>query len=160
MLISLCKGLLLLWCGLAVATSVASAQDDPVFVDPDSPSGKEYELPIDSARQQGAPKARAQKPGAGRQAAPLFGAGVEADGAGTTASAGTNDAPGKRDDTSTDAAGEPGLGQAPAGTAAVRKAQAAAPEGAGGLAMIIGAGTGVLLLGGLGGLLLRRRAAR
>lgn len=57
---------------LAPSASEAIAQDDGVRVDPDSPAGKEYALPLDSARRDaaGTPSAGA------RDEAPLFGAGI------------------------------------------------------------------------------------
>ena len=45
------------------------AQADGVHVDPDSPAGKEYALPLDSAR-------REATPGVGGSNPPLFGAGI------------------------------------------------------------------------------------
>ncbi len=152
-----CKGpLLLLLCGLAVTAPVAAAQDDQVFVDPDSPSGREYELPIDRARERAAPKTQKQRRSPGTRDAPLFGAGVEADDAGTTPPQAPREPSGAGDRTTDDVAAE----RAAAGAAAERRAQAAAPDGVTGLAAVLGAGAGVLLVGGLVGLLLRRRAAR
>lgn len=159
MLRSVRKAMLLVLCGLAATAPAASAQDDPVFVDPDSPSGKEYELPIDRARQQGAPQTQQGRSAGGTQAAPLFGEGVEADGA-APAAGDSREAPrGARSGDSTDRANRPRPDVANARVAAERKAQAAAPEGGAGVAAIVGVGAGVLLLGGLLGLLLRRRAA-
>lgn len=161
MLTSIRKGILLLACGLAALAPAASAQDDPVFVDPDSPSGKEYELPIDRAREQGAAGRQRQQPAGGAQGAPLFGAGVEGDDRNTspgTAKSGTR-SDGNGGGGSDDAASEPGSEQATVGAAAARKVQAATPDGSTGVLEILGAGGGILLLGGLAGLLLRRRAA-
>src|SRR5215216_4332513 len=64
--------------GLVVpGAGVASAQDSEVHVDPDSPAGKEYALPLDSARRDacGSPDGTGGSGGTG-QSAPLFGAGV------------------------------------------------------------------------------------
>jgi hypothetical protein len=55
------------WLAFAGGTAVA-APDDGVHYDPDSPSGQEYALPLDQARDQGG--------GKGRDAAP-FGEGIE-----------------------------------------------------------------------------------
>jgi len=137
-----------------VAAASASAQGDRVFVDPDSPSGREYELPVDSARQQGAKTPRT----AGAPApAPLFGEGVERRHRDPAATAGdqTGTTRGGRDAESRDVAGAARSQRA----TSPHETQAAAPSGAGGLATIIGAGGAVLLIGGLAGLWLRRRAA-
>jgi hypothetical protein len=150
------RGLLLLVCGLAVTAPVASAQGDEVFVDPDSPSGKEYELPVNSARQRGAADAQQRDPAA----APLFGEGVDGDGASTSAPQRSRARAAASRATSKAAASDARSARASAELAAERKAQAAAPDGAGGLAAIVGVGAGVLLLGGLAGLFLRRRSAR
>jgi hypothetical protein len=49
------RGLLLMLCACALlAPMTATAAQDEIFVDPGSPSGKEYALPIDSARKQAA----------------------------------------------------------------------------------------------------------
>lgn len=159
MVTSVCKGMLLLLCGLVVSAPAASAQEDKVFVDPDSPSGKEYELPIDRARQQGAPQTQAAESARGSQAAPLFGAGVKADSAATTARGSGEEPRGAGSADSTDPANGSRSDRAEAPAVAARKAQAAVPEGGVGVAAIIGIAAGVLLLGGLLGLLLRRRAA-
>ena len=153
--------LLLLACGLTVIAPVASAQDDEVFVDPDSPSGKEYELPVNSARQQGA--ANDKRDRAPSQEAPLFGEGVERSGTPAPARAPQRSRPrsrSSRTSPSKDVASATHSAQAGADVTAARKAQAATPKGDGGLAAIGGVGAGVLLLGGLAGLFLRRRAAR
>ena len=175
--------LLCVLCGLMVTAPVAAAQDDEVFVDPRSPSGKEYALPIDQARQQGAPKTHKPKRSSESAKAPLFGEGVEPNRGGTTT---TQAAPERRDGSQDGsrpanaraAAERTANAAARAKAAALEKAdaeadarsaelartralraQAAAPEG-GGFTAIIGAGVGVLLIGGLVGLLLRRRLAR
>jgi hypothetical protein len=57
---------------LAVAAPPAMAQQDGVFVDPDSPAGKEYAVPIDQAR---GDAAGGGDSGSGEE--PLFGAGIE-----------------------------------------------------------------------------------
>ena len=54
-----------------ILAAPAVAQEDGVFVDPDSPAGKEYAIPLEEARRHGA---GGGAPGAGQ---PLFGAGIE-----------------------------------------------------------------------------------
>lgn len=141
---------------LALTAPAAVAQDDEIFVDPGSPSGKEYALPVESARKQAARDAQQRSSSA--QPAPLFGEGVDdratADAGGSGSSSGSGSAKGGGGG-STDADGG-----TPAASAATLKAQAAAPDGGIGVAAVIGAGAGVLLLGGAIGVLLRRRSAR
>jgi hypothetical protein len=61
---------------LAAGNTPAHAQ---VFVDPDSPSGKEYAIPLESARRHADPGyARGTKVQSGTRTAPLFGAGIVA----------------------------------------------------------------------------------
>ena len=54
-----------------ILAAPAVAQEDGVFVDPDSPAGKEYAIPLEEARRHGA---GGGAPGASQ---PLFGAGIE-----------------------------------------------------------------------------------
>jgi hypothetical protein len=62
---------------LLLLVPAAYAQEPGVTIDPDSPSAKEYEIPIESARRGAEP---GRDPGApvqsGERGAPLFGAGV------------------------------------------------------------------------------------
>ena len=159
----------------AVVAPVALAQEDEVFVDPGSPSGKEYELPIDRARQQAG---TSTKKGSGSRKAPLFGAGVDRNATGVTG--GTRSGANRTDDRRTsdskrdsdserrktrgeadDAEREEASQEAREtefDTRALRAQAAAAPDGGIGIGGIVGAGIGVLLVGGLAGLWLRRRA--
>ena len=143
---------------LALTAPAAVAQDDEIFVDPGSPSGKEYALPVESARKQAATDAQQRSSSA--QPAPLFGEGVDdrstadAGGSGTGSGSGSGSAQGGGGGSTAADGGTPGA------SAATLKAQAAAPDGGIALAAVIGAGAGVLLLGGAVGLLLRRRSAR
>src|SRR5436190_639289 len=69
------------------AAALADGSDDGVFVDPGSPSGKEYAIPIESARRDaasGSHSASGDKPG---KAPPLFGVGVKSSPAETASSA-------------------------------------------------------------------------
>ena len=61
--------------GLLALPAVAQAQGRGVFVDPDSPAGKEYAIPLEEARRQAAPDAES-RPGGDDAASPLFGAGI------------------------------------------------------------------------------------
>jgi hypothetical protein len=58
----------------------AVAQGSEVFVDPDSPAGKEYALPLEAARQDAA---RGSPRRTGSERAPPFGAGISRRGPGT-----------------------------------------------------------------------------
>src|SRR5688500_11004564 len=60
--------------GLLAVGGEAAAQSDGVFVDPDTPAGKEYALPLDKARQDVAPNAGGESSQPGE--AELFGAGI------------------------------------------------------------------------------------
>jgi len=93
------RGLLLALCGLALLAPAAVAADDEVFVDPGSPSGKEYALPVDRARQEAAGETKGAKGSNGKAATPLFGEGVEAaSGQSTTAKRSGSGAAATRDD--------------------------------------------------------------
>ena len=67
-------GLLAAW--LVSATPV-SAKEPPIFVDPDSPAGVEYQLPLQRARQEAAGDADQRASGSGSTRAPLFGVGID-----------------------------------------------------------------------------------
>lgn len=151
-------------CALLLAAP-AAAQDPQV--DPDSPAGREYELPIDRAREQaGAGSSRPSGAGGsdvgGASDAPLFGAGVEPEKP-TSGSARSGSArSGTAGDPATTAGVEPDA-QATAQASALEsvRAQAPAPDGGGSALVAIGAGGGgVLLLGGLAGLTWRRRTVK
>ena len=142
----LCVALLL---SLALVAP-APAQEDAPRIDPGSPAGTEYQLPVDRAREQ-ARGGVSQETGSDDppSSAPLFGEGVEPD-RGATSGSGGSQAP------------SPSLGEAqpeiePAPQ--TLRAQAPQPEGDGALLAVAGGAFGLLLLGGLGGLLWRRRRA-
>ena len=142
----------------AAIAPAALAADDEIFVDPGSPSGKEYALPIDRARKEAA---RDTKDANGQSTTPLFGEGVD-DASARRASGKRAGGGGKAaaDDASTGAAGTTGAGSRETAPKTL-KAQAAAPDGGIGVAAIIGGvSVGVLLLGAAIGVLLRRRASR
>ena len=150
-----CLGALAIALALAAPGPVHAQSDDPQ-VDPDSPAGIEYELPLDRAREEaggGTGGGTGTDAGGTAGAAPLFGEGVRSE-------AGANGAKSPRQGTDSDpattASVEPdGTG----GTEAVVRAQAPSPDGGGGDLLAVGAGAGgVLLLGGLAGLAWRRRS--
>jgi hypothetical protein len=162
---------LLLTCLCALAlTASGPAQAQGPRVDPDSPAGAEYQLPIDRAREQArerpAPAAGARDAHRGA-AAPLFATGVEAQerkrDPRRTGGAKASD---RRDrNRSAEPAPKPVPARTPQpnlGTATPElRDQASAPDdGGSGLAAIGGAAFAVVLLGGLAGLAWRRRTVR
>ncbi len=160
---------------------VASAQssgDDGVHVDPNSPSGREYDIPVQKARRQsnakkqsGSTAAGASNSGSGSSGSGLFGEGVQSDDSsdGSTTSTGTTTTPSdKKSSTSTtttpttsteaQTATAPPTTTDSSGDPAAAVAAADQGTGSSGPAMAFGVGGIVLLLAGLGGWLLKRRA--
>lgn len=141
---------------LLSAAAPARAQDG-VNVDPDSPAGKEYAIPLESVRR--GTSADGDVAGArvrpGERTAPLFGAGV-----GETGGDGSN-RPGEASGGRTPR--KPSAPEASAGAGAARRAAARAIRGeadGGGIGLVTGLLGGAAALVGLGtaaGLLLRRR---
>ena len=86
--------------GALALPAMAQAQGPGVFVDPESPAGTEYAIPLEEARRHGAPDAE-PRPGAGDAAPPLFGEGITPSPGGSAGGAGSA-APG--------GGGEPGAG--------------------------------------------------
>lgn len=138
---------------LTAAPAFAQPGANDISVDPTSPAGVEYELPLNAARADAAgtqaPTAGAT-PSAGR-AAPLFGAGAQPDAPAKTASG----AKGKRE------AGEASsvVVTAGSGDASVATGVAAGDGSFSGATIALGALL-VLLAGGVIGLVLRRPAHR
>lgn len=162
---------------LAPAAS-AVAQDDGVFIDPESPTAKEYALPIESARRQADPAgSQAKRIEQGAAAAPLFGEGIvtaggtQRSGESASASSGGGGAGGGSGSSGSAGAGSSGsAGGRPSGSAgagsgssggsaaaaAIPPSRPGTPEG--GLSFLyVGAAVLVLIVGALAGLLLRRR---
>lgn len=152
---------------LAIATlclpAPAVAQDG-VFVDPDSPSGKEYQIPLESVRRQADPATRAgAKVAPGQRSAPLFGEGIDPEAA-SSGAAGPGGgaggaAPGSRGSSASTGAGTgSGGGSASAADAiAAARSQPGAPAGGtDSTFVILGGAMLVLLAGSAAGLALRR----
>jgi hypothetical protein len=138
---------------LAVAAPPVAAQQDGVFVDPDSPAGKEYAVPIDQARGEAA--------GGGEAAPgeePLFGEGIEPP-SGDSANPQNSEGTGKRDGGSREEGGDPRQGDGSRRSADLGQSsvaiEAAAADGSNGL-LSAGIAATVLAVGLLGGLGLRR----
>ena len=68
---------------LCTASTAASAQDDGVVVDPDSPAGKEYAIPLERERENSASKPDKDDASGGR-----FGEGISAEGSNRAGSKG------------------------------------------------------------------------
>ena len=137
--------------GLLAGAGQAAAQSDGVHVDPDTPAGKEYALPLDKARQDVAPNSGAQGSDGGGDTE-LFGAGITKQDGGGKGGGGDGAAAG-----GSNGEGERGSSQSPAltDTASVAKAGASTDSGisAGLLTALIA--LGVLVVGGAAGLSLR-----
>jgi hypothetical protein len=135
--------------GLLMTAGDAMAQSDGVFVDPDTPAGKEYALPLDKARQDVAPSSGAQGSESGDTEP--FGAGISkrdgGGGGGDAAGSGDRGGNGK----------EAGASQSDSAIDPRSVAKAAASSGSGissgWLTVLIAAG--VLLVGGIAGVSLR-----
>ena len=142
---------------IGLGSGTAHAQD--VFIDPDSPSGKEYAIPLESARRGADP---GREPGAkvvqGQRSSPLFGAGVTA----RSASAGKKKATtrGETPAASAPSASAPSTPTKPPVTPAVREAiRTAGAPADGGSGLLIAGGAVLLVAAGAGaGLLARRRS--
>ena len=147
---------------LAAPLDPAAAQ---VFVDPGSPSGKEYAIPLEEARREASTGGGDFPVEQGERSAPLFGEGVgeESAGAGDGANRGGDGTPpasgGEKQRGSAGQGGGSdggGVEQALRGTNTVG---AAVPQGGAGSAATIGiVALSVLLLGGVIGSIARRRA--
>jgi LPXTG-motif cell wall-anchored protein len=136
-----------------LAPAGALAQGGGVFIDPGSPTAKEYALPLENARRQANPAADQSAPIAqGEKTSPLFGEGISSSGSKSTDNAGAAGA-------GADGGSAPGPGTAATPPQVI---QAAANPGtpSGGAdthAVVAAVALGVLLVGGGAGLLLRRR---
>jgi hypothetical protein len=145
----------------------AAAQNEGVFVDPDSPTGKQYQVPLESARRQADPRGdgRVAPPGGrptGTSAAPLFGEGIVTSQRGKGSSNGdpANTSDSRRKDKRQVSPSSPSSGS-PGARGAVQAAVSnpGAPSGGVGSTLLIAAGGAIVLLaGGLAGVLMRRRS--
>jgi hypothetical protein len=147
------------------SSAPASAQEPPIFVDPDSPAGTEYRLPLETVRREAAGDAGTATGGRGPAGQPLFGVGIRE--AGEAGDSGRTD-PGERraprgaspegessaegpDAAHADSVSESG------GTGARSTAGVEAAAGDGSTGLITGAiAAGVLALGLVIGVALRR----
>jgi hypothetical protein len=152
---------------LALVPGSAAAQSSPepgVHVDPNSPSHKEYAIPLDEARGNAtpsgarakAPASTAQPPATTTETAPLFGAGITPDHA---KSKGKPRKAAAKDQTSAPADDSSNTSSTKDAAAIAAASRTGGGGDGGGLAGPIGLGVLVLVLGGGLGFLVRRRSS-
>jgi hypothetical protein len=154
---------LLVWAALAVP---ASAQEPGVHVDPDSPTGQEYDIPLERARRKSSPSEDESSQGSRTPADTLFGAGIEPSdddggGGGTGGSSGGGSVAGSGPDggkTNASTTLRRPSAKRPATVEAAISNPGAPDGGAGGTLLLGGIAVALLGAGLAGGLLLRRRA--
>jgi hypothetical protein len=152
--------LVLAWMAAAPAAAQTLKPEPGVFIDPESPSSKEYDIPLERARRGADPGTDPDSPvGQGqRGVAPLFGAGITAASGGDETGDGAGPGGGRRngDDqgSGTATSGDPPAAVVEAATNPTR------PAGDGGTSLaIVGIALAVLLAGSGAGWLLRRRSS-
>ena len=146
---------------LALCALPANAQEDGSIVDPESPSGKEYEIPFESARRQADPRQIApENSSSGRSQATLFGEGITAPSAARAAKSGGGASSGASGASSGESKTD-GSGTDPQpGIVKIAASQPGAPDsGLGTSALFLGIAVVVLLIGAGAGLVFRRRAS-
>ena len=142
-----------------LAAAPASGQQGGVFVDPDSPSGKEYQLPLESVRRGADPqRAGDEKVQSGDQSSALFGVGIGDDDDGERGGAGD----GRRGSSGSGNGTRKATAPAEEGADDVLRTAAArpgAPADDAGTLLIVGGGALLVLAAGAGiGVVLRRRS--
>lgn len=156
------------------APGVARAQEEGVFVDPDSSSAKEYAIPLEESRRKGSSGKNDTPVKQGSRTAPAFGEGVSKDeddgAAGPAAGGGGSSEGGGGDGNGSQPSGGSGGGSGASastgadGQAAVERAEAvlrrdqklASSDDLDGTTVTILAGGGVLLVAAFAGIALRR----
>lgn len=142
------------------AAPALAQQDEGVFIDPDSPTIKEYAIPLEAERRQADPSQPADEwVQRGSRTSPLFGTGIITRDAATAPARGSRADNRQRRAEATMAAGVEPQARGADHDARLATVSAGAPDGgAGALLGILGLAIGVVLVGGLLGLLLRRSA--
>lgn len=154
------RALLVALLSLIWLAPAAVAQEEGVFVDPGSPTGKEYAIPLDSARRQADPSGGSA--GAAPGSAPLFGAGIVAaggSGAGseTGGSAGEHAPTGRADGNGSEkSAGSAASAETAAVLQAATQTPGAPSGGLGTPAIVALLAAGLLVTGGLAGVVVKR----
>jgi hypothetical protein len=143
--------------GLILASPVA-AQEPGVHVDPNSPAGKEYAIPIDQARRQAEGASAGNGSHGSSGSAPLFGAGISSRAGGSSSSSGSGKSgAGAAGSTKTRTEGSrKSDGARSAGANARLAGAAAADTGSSATFLTAAVVAAVLLAGGLIGLVLHR----
>ena len=154
--------------------ATAVAQEPGVHIDPESPTAKEYAIPLEDARRQADPSRPRSAPVVqGSRSSPLFGAGVSAARPRSAATGAGRPRSGAGDSSGDAGGGSSASGGRADGTGSADRsapvtesvieaaAQPGAPAGGGGsTALWVGLGAVVLGLGAAGGVALRRRMGR
>jgi hypothetical protein len=148
---------------IAVAGTPTPTPEPGVQVDPDSPSGKEYAIPLDDARRRASPSGETQTmgaPGGGTAAAPLFGAGVTARAARSSAGEDASDGSDAKDSpTRSRSREDPTMSAPPPASVLEAASRPGAPSGGAGTTALLAGGAAALLVLGAGtGVVLRRRS--
>jgi hypothetical protein len=146
---------MLTWGLSAAAAQAATGLEPGVHVDPGSPAAKEYALPLNQARQTGAGASSSST-----SSGPLFGAGIKPPGAGGSSHSGSGSGTAKATGRG-GAAGPNGANTAARlsalPSALLRASSSQASSGGGGsILALLGGGVAILVLGGLGGMILKR----
>jgi hypothetical protein len=139
---------------IALSPSTSSAQGEGVFVDPDSPAGVQYDIPLERARRDAAPTASDAQPST-QASAPLFGEGITRAARGSSTDSGSEGGRSDRgQDESPRGAGGSDAQPAPAAPTASEGIDKLATDAPG--VLVIAAAALVLALGIGGGIVLRR----
>ena len=147
---------------LAGGAANAAAQGQGVTVDPESPSGKEYAIPLESARRQADPRVPSRAVESTADSATLFGEGVLAPGSNGEQSrdrsgAGRPAEKGRRGTRDSDPRTAPP--RSVPDVVGIAASRPAAPDGGIGMPiLVLGLGLLVVLIGVVTGVVIRRRA--
>jgi hypothetical protein len=131
---------------------VALGLEPGVHVDPGSPAAKEYALPLNQARRTGGNAGQA-KAGASM----LFGAGIKPPGSGGAKQAGADSGEAQREARPGASGATPRDQVAPVPAIVLRAARSqSSSNGDGSILALLGGGVAIIILGALGGTLMRR----
>jgi hypothetical protein len=154
---------------LLCAAPAAAQQPEPgLHLDPNSPSAKEYAVPLEEARREADPSRELSDPVVpGSRESPPFGDGITSDesqesssgaGSGRDRGGGDGRGDGRGDEARSERKDSNPLAETVVAEAAARPG--APPGDRGSIALVVGAGSLVLAVGALTGALLRRRTRR